>query len=657
MLEQLQQHAQRSRNQVAETLQDAQPDYLISNYQQSALDTLAEVSRHHLDFSAHFGNVAISQDEYVHDHSSSNTFIEQALVARLQGYTSTEEVTNATELQMPDLADVSNVEISGLVETASAAHQQMESVQPAVVLDDEALPGLADQVEAEVEVGMQAVGPVQNTVIGPKWPGKGTTYRPDTSLDEPVYKKVRGNFDQSRRQEVAKIRKSGACIRCRMLKKSCSGETPCTTCKNIESARIWKGQCLRTRVADAFTLWSNGLYTKQAMTATEPASGVQLDLELPTVMTMRFVTTSDVCVKFMATTRTPAIDSQNGDPDVRLVSNDENLLGAIGEYVTATADHIIAQEQFQFVQATVQRAQMLARVEDTEHASKVAGVRDQQSTRSRYGLQQRLLKNVLDLWLSTALLTMQSRYPLQIQYRTDAQVASQAELTTWACGSVEGGWHAVSTTSAQYAALQAQAMALLETRCNTLSKIVMNELEHRLLQRQQASRFATLISAVLLLNCVERLTGIYRKLDSCNGPAARQTSQGLDSTTMQQGRTAGQHDRDDSTPALWEQGPRFAELLIMLLRLRGLPPKTYHTIDGMLAVTQDYLSPVQVLNKALKAHVHEHAKIAGAWLDPLRLNVAEMIACRDGSLPTAEDEVELWDMRFIARVLVPEDGD
>jgi hypothetical protein len=77
---------------------------------------------------------------------------------------------------------------------------------------------------------------------------------------KPTKPKVRGRFTPTRRKEVQEVRKKGACIRCRMLKKPCSGDSPCTTCKNVESARLWKAPCIRTRVADEFEMYSAGLH-------------------------------------------------------------------------------------------------------------------------------------------------------------------------------------------------------------------------------------------------------------------------------------------------------------------------------------------------------------------------------------------------------------
>jgi hypothetical protein len=207
-------------------------------------------------------------------------------------------------------------------------------------------------------------------------------------------------------------------------------------------------------------------------------------------------------------------------------------------------------------------------------------------------------------------------------------------------------------------------LAAVESRCISLSKTILNELEHRLLQRQQASRFATLISAVILLNCVERMTGLYKSFDT-NADEPRGESLDNEGAAKLLAAAWGDlsHSKNeydawplDSPPsALWPQGPRFAELLTMLLRLRGLPPKTYRQdVEATLAVEQSYSSPVQLSGRPLQEQANEQNKLAAAWLDPLRLHVDDLLAKRDGHLPAKTDRVEAWDMMFISKVLLPD---
>ncbi len=86
--------------------------------------------------------------------------------------------------------------------------------------------------------------------------------------------KTRGKLSSSRRQEVQNMRKQGACIRCRMLRKTvwgphgrlshvvliaktcqCSGDNPCKACAAVASARVWKLDCIRTSIVREFELY------------------------------------------------------------------------------------------------------------------------------------------------------------------------------------------------------------------------------------------------------------------------------------------------------------------------------------------------------------------------------------------------------------------
>lgn len=66
------------------------------------------------------------------------------------------------------------------------------------------------------------------------------------------------------------------------------------------------------------------------------------------------------------------------------------------------------------------------------------------------------------------------------------------------------------TNPESYSLLCSQLRAATEKRASQLSKTVMNDLERRLLQRQQSGWFETFLVAVILLNCVERTCWLFR---------------------------------------------------------------------------------------------------------------------------------------------------
>jgi len=120
-------------------------------------------------------------------------------------------------------------------------------------------------------------------------------------------KKVRGAFTEPRRMEVRNVRQKGACLRCRMLKKSCGEEDPCRECSKLENARLWKSACIRVRLTELFTIYQASLFRVTAHQAEQvvkvpgefqpmtgrlevthfPESGVYL--ALPWIMTTRNV--------------------------------------------------------------------------------------------------------------------------------------------------------------------------------------------------------------------------------------------------------------------------------------------------------------------------------------------------------------------------------
>lgn len=70
------------------------------------------------------------------------------------------------------------------------------------------------------------------------------------------------------------------------------------------------------------------------------------------------------------------------------------------------------------------------------------------------------------------------------------------------------------TDAESYALLCSQLRAAAEKRASQLSKTVMNDLERRLLQRQQSGWFETFLVAIILLNCVERTCWLFRSWDN-----------------------------------------------------------------------------------------------------------------------------------------------
>jgi hypothetical protein len=55
------------------------------------------------------------------------------------------------------------------------------------------------------------------------------------------------------------VRKIGACIRCRVLRKTCSQGSPCDTCRKVLSPRVWRTGCVRTKFSEELDMYSAGV--------------------------------------------------------------------------------------------------------------------------------------------------------------------------------------------------------------------------------------------------------------------------------------------------------------------------------------------------------------------------------------------------------------
>ncbi|KAK5134984.1 hypothetical protein LTR08_005936 [Meristemomyces frigidus] len=649
---------------------------------QSALGMLAEVSRRHLDYSSQRGQYVEGHEQSLNDEG--RTFAEQALLLELQQASRSSPHPSTTITESPGMhlyqtevpqpehnfdfhpLPATTISTFGLVDTSTQTDPLPEPAQQVEAeLHHEKVPAIDPQLRMTVPPTTTPFeAPVNQASIdtefmmwNPTTPAGretfGTLNAPSNEptpgfgiLNNHAKKPARGRFTETRRKEVQDIRKRGACIRCRMLKKPCSEGTPCVTCANVETARLWKGTCIRTRLADEFTLWSIGLFHSTARIEVPAAVQGLHQLALPGRMEARVVGNSDLCMSFAVKQYSTVIEAKPMlDPSLHQEGNDatciwlldegENMCDKIEEYVNRVAQARVSDESCPFLKATLQQALNLLQEEKTTLASLAS---EPQSSRSGYSLHTQLLKSTVELWTETCILVSGDNLGLSLHYDTDKAPQHLPESVSWPIDTQDTR---IAPTSPSFRLIRSQLLAAMESRSAKLAKTVINELERRLLQRQQVSRFSTFISAVVLLSSVERITAFYRAFDDHNGtfaPAFAFTTWPL----------------AENPHKLWPQGEHFADLLVMLLRMRALPPKTLRRSDGALMAVQDYTLPVHVQGRPVKEQIDEQVKAAAAWLDPIKLDVGELAAKVGGPVPGVGDGVGAWDLRFLSKVLLPE---
>lgn len=433
-------------------------------------------------------------------------------------------------------------------------------------------------------------------------PNTQTHFTTDFSMNQkPSKPKVRGRFSDTRRKEVQEVRKRGACIRCRMLKKPCSGENPCNTCQNVESARLWKQPCIRTRIAEEFSLYSAGLHSVLSYHATNQAKGqIRLDqtpgrieathfLESATFVTFTPLKCQQAQQGSQNSEIDPAIFAALTTPDLELIDGDDDVGSKLEMYVKKLSPNFLDSEDSAFVKTTLNTAASMA-------SSNQDG----------------LLPKAIELWNLTRILTSRN---LEWHLFSNPTLAPTLAPSTMGNSDLEDSRRTPITAmnhSSSYDLIKMQLMATTEKRAACLARIVMNDLERRLLQRQQANPFETFLVAVILLACVERMCWLFRTWEI--QPAAANST--LETDPNQQDSTSD-HDLasalqsasspppfiqdaaqqplrnpkwplDKSPASFSQQGERFSDILNMLLKMRGVPPKPQpRSTDGMLVVWGD----------------------------------------------------------------------
>lgn len=359
----------------------------------------------------------------------------------------------------------------------------------------------------------------------------------------PTRPKVRGRFNPTRRKEVQEVRKLGACLRCRMLKKPCSGESPCSTCRNVESARLWKQPCVRSRLADELDMYSAGLHAVLAYHDVNIVKGrvkvrncsTQIDAshypETTVFATFQALKSED---NHLPSDIDPSLGGNGDFPNVmhnvRLLDNDgDDLPLKIEAYMKRLMPVFIEKVSTQFMSIVLNTAQELA-----------------------IQKQDPLLNRVLELWTTVHILV-------------DHDLRwTMSETSSSASESGHGMPINEHTNGESYNILHLQLNAAAEKKAAQISKVVLNDLERRLLQRSTTSSFETFLIAIILLNCVEKSTWLFK--------------------SWEQDSFAERWPLDKKPVWYSSQGDKVADMIQMLLRIRGIPPKTYHRAsDGMVA--------------------------------------------------------------------------
>ncbi|WEW61625.1 hypothetical protein PRK78_007116 [Emydomyces testavorans] len=117
-----------------------------------------------------------------------------------------------------------------------------------------------------------------------------------------------------------------------------------------------------------------------------------------------------------------------------------------------------------------------------------------------------LLEGVMELWVATSIL-VGPLLPWRVFLNPTLPPAAPQALTSSSNGwriPISGGDDLES-----YSLICSQLRAAAEKRAAKISKVVLNRIEQRLLQKQKEGNFRTFLASLILLNCVERMSWLF----------------------------------------------------------------------------------------------------------------------------------------------------
>lgn len=348
----------------------------------------------------------------------------------------------------------------------------------------------------------------------------------------------RARFDEQRRKEVQQVRKIGACIRCRILRKTCSQGDPCDTCRKVLSPRIWRSGCVRTKFTDELNLYDAGV---QIVHAQKQINGFKSTLNLdhpPVVLEASHFPGegSAILVETLRGTKPKepgaellAEDERWATPQIVMINDQEELSGKMEAYVRDQLPVFAQKERASFSRITVETAIQIARDADDRN-----------------------LRLALELWGFVEVIDRELKWNLEIRPSSAAQL--------------EGKSVTQDTDAELYKTMCLQLTAAAERKASTTSKNLLTHMQRDLQDARTKIGHGMFFTILVLLICVEKSTWAFKAWEEMSKTINCWPLERLPSDYTQ-------------------QGYRISELLGMLLGIRRALPKTaIRESDGVLIV-------------------------------------------------------------------------
>ncbi|KAJ0326407.1 hypothetical protein COL5a_006917 [Colletotrichum fioriniae] len=372
-------------------------------------------------------------------------------------------------------------------------------------------------------------------------PNRGGTRMPIGNGTQSEHK--RKAYNPLRRKEVQAARKKGACIRCRILRKTCGTNDPCDQCRKIQGPRHWTYPCVRTRLNQELTLYSAALIVVLAQTRVKHArQKYQLLSNGTSLVVSLWEDSPSLTLAALLTPRPqrPVADGETEEqttspdtkPEFRVVMIDqdkEDLPARMEEFLKLILPTLIEREPSHFMQVVLAAAQKFP---------------DNKATGKN-------LKLAIELWGLIEILDRERGWCISEERQGVVVPIGPEEF-------------AGNDDQDIYNLITFQLSAATERKANNVSNKLISELQRCLENGKAKINFDVYLSILILLHCLEKTTWTFKVWE------------------MDDFRQRWPLDRP---PTMYvNQGRDIADLLKMLLTLRKSHPKTFRTLDGRLSV-------------------------------------------------------------------------
>ncbi|KAI1482416.1 hypothetical protein F4774DRAFT_407023 [Daldinia eschscholtzii] len=343
-------------------------------------------------------------------------------------------------------------------------------------------------------------------------------FRMDTTntLNGARHRHSRARFDTSRRKEVQEIRRIGACIRCRILRKTCSKGTPCNACKKVLAPRIWRTGCVRTKLSEHINLYSAGVQVVMAQKRINSYKTTHNLQNNGLVLEVSHFPDTGHKATFKLLQGTPKEKSgtdDTGPGPVILLDNNEDIPTKVEAYMRENLNEFIRREPSQYVSVTLDIAVAVANDTNDE-----------------------LLKRSLELWGIVEMMDRERQWTMLVKGDAKEYLIND------------------DSDSEAYTNICMQLTAAAERKASAASKVLLNGIQKHLQDGKAKLGFPMFLTVMLFLNCMEKTTWAFKAWDQEN--------------------LRPKWPLEKPPSSFTSQGQELTELLRMLLVIRHILPKT-----------------------------------------------------------------------------------